>query len=169
MDWIPDQVRNDNACMVRQYQIPQFITVEDKVVGPFSMKQFAYVGVALFVMIIANYLLTTFFFMVVSIPIIGIAFGLAFIKIDHQPLPTVLKHGFFFMVRPRLYVWRQKVPEKRAKTLDDTEKGASVSGIPKLSESKLSDLAWSLDMKGRDREEDQFGDISPAFKEFEQK
>ena len=154
--------------MVRQYQIPQFITVEDKVVGPFSMKQFAYVGVALFIVILANYLLTTFFFMVVAIPTVALALGLAFIKIDRQPLPVVLRHGFLFMVRPRLYVWRQKVDEKKEKDLEEAGKGASVSAIPKLSESKLSDLAWSLDMKGREREDEQFGGISPSFKEFEQ-
>ena len=155
--------------MVRQYQIPQFITVEDKVVGPFSMKQFAFVGVALFVVILANYFLTTFFFIVVSIPTVIIALGMAFIKIDSQPLPVILKHGFFFMVRPRLYVWKQKVAETKPKDAADAAKGASVAAIPKLSESKLSDLAWSLDLKGREREEDQFGGLSPSFKDFEQK
>ena len=29
-----------------QYQVPQFIETEDKVVGPFSLRQFAYVGAA---------------------------------------------------------------------------------------------------------------------------
>lgn len=152
--------------MVRQYQTPQFITVEDKVVGPFSMKQFAYVGGALFIVIIANYLLTPFFFIVISVPVIAFALGLAFIKIDRQPLPVVLRHGFLFMVRPRLYVWRQKVQEKKKQ--QEEMAGPEISAIPKLSESKLSDLAWSLDMKGREREDEPFGDISPSYKEFEQ-
>ena len=154
---------------MRQYQTPQFITVEDKVVGPFTMKQFAYVGTSIFLIIIANYFLTPFFFFVVSVPLLAFALGLAFIKIDRQPLPVVVKNGFLFMVRPRLYVWRQKIAEKKQQVQQPVE-GPNISAIPKLSESKLSDLAWSLDMKGHERENEQdYGglEISPSYKRDE--
>ena len=68
-----------------------------------------------------------------------------------QPFPAILWHAGAYFFRPRLYVWKhtEKKPapagkEKKAETV--------VSAIPKISQSRLTDLAWSLDIEEKLRE-----------------
>src|SRR3989338_7891452 len=78
---------------MRQFQVPQFITVEDTIVGPLTIKQFAYIGIGVLVIGVLYKLLPgTIFFLIA--PIIGGVVGsLAFLKINDQPLPKILRHG----------------------------------------------------------------------------
>jgi hypothetical protein len=45
-----------------------------------------------------------------------------------------------------VYIWK-KVPQKPEEMKDAARTGASEIYIPKLTKSKLKDLAWSLDIK----------------------
>jgi len=132
---------------MRQYQVPQFITVEDKVIGPFTIKQFIYLGGGGFLLVIARMFLTAVLFYPFALIIGSFAAALAFLKINEQPFPAVVKNALFYFMRPRLYVWK-KTPAKPRETPAETKEDAPKT-IPKLSKSKLTDLAWSLDVKTR--------------------
>lgn len=138
---------------MRQYQVPQFITVEDKVIGPFTIKQSLYLGAgALFITLIRQ-ILQPFLFWPIAILIAAFAAALAFLKINEQPFPAILKNSFFFLIHPRMFMWKREPSRVRAEKQTATPKKETViRAIPKLSESKLTDLAWSLDIKSR-REE----------------
>ncbi len=138
---------------MRQFQVPQFITVEDKVIGPFTIKQFLYVGSGTLLIVLAYIFLRPFLFWPVALGIGSLAAGLAFLKVNGRPLPVIFMNAFFYLIRPRLYVWKQgeaagpRAPEEVIKKPE-----VLVKKIPKLSESKLSDLAWSLDIKSREQQ-----------------
>ena len=132
-----------------QFQIPQFIEVEDKIFGPLTFRQFVYIvgGAG------CSYLLLRVLPMFVALPIVaailGLAAALAFFQYNGRPFILALEHGFSYMVHTKLYLWnneRKKGAPKKAPTI------ALKSGevyVPRLSDSRLHELAWSLDIKER--------------------
>ena len=136
---------------MRQYQVPQFITVEDKVFGPFTIKQFIYLSGGGLAILGARAIFAPFLFWPSAAVIGGLAGSLAFLKINDQPFPKVLKNMVFYFLRPRLYVWKKETLPKPNQTVAKSTQ-PSIINIPKISQSKLSDLAWSLDVKSKVKE-----------------
>lgn len=134
-----------------QYQVPQFITVEDKIIGPFTIKQFLYVGSGGLLIIGAYALFQPFLFWPLAVLIGGAAASLAFLKINEQPLPLILKNAAFFFLRPQLYTWKKEQPKPTKTAATPAAPQVLIKSIPKLSDSRLTDLAWSLDIKERAR------------------
>ena len=59
-----------------------------------------------------------------------------------------LEHGFYFFVHSKLYLWSSEPRKADKKAAAPTPDTAQIY-VPKLSESKLHELAWSLDIKER--------------------
>lgn len=132
---------------MQQFQVPQFITVEDKIIGPFTIKQFLYLGSAALLIVGLYQLFIGFIFYTLAILIGALGASLAFLKINQQPLPLIIKNFFFYLIRPKLYIWKKEPPAKKPTPAAEIKQEILIKGIPKLSESKLTDLAWSLDIK----------------------
>jgi hypothetical protein len=133
-----------------QFQVPQFIEVEDKIFGPLTFKQFIYlIGGAG-----ACYLAWRLFPIYISIPVIiavaGLAVSLAFIQMNGRPFILSLESGFYYLLHSKLYLWNnsQKPLVARGNTKVATA-GKNGPYIPKLTDSRLHELAWSLDIKER--------------------
>lgn len=133
---------------MRQYQVPQFIDIEDKIIGPLTIKQFLYLAAGGGVVVAAFYLLPFILFIAFSVPIAALSLGLAFLKISGVPFPKVLASMIGYMMKPHLYLWKQLPPEVKKETAAPSEPEAAMT-VPKLTESKLQDLSWSLDIKGK--------------------
>ena len=133
-----------------QFQIPQFIEVEDKIFGPLTFRQFVYIVGGLG----ASYLLYRVLPFIIALPLIGVIMGLAsalaFFQYNGRPFIIALEHGFYFLVHPKLYLWNneRKRNTAPAKTVAREGLGAEIY-VPKLSGSKLSELSWALDIKER--------------------
>jgi hypothetical protein len=97
-----------------QYQVPQFIDTEDKVVGPFSLRQFAYVGAAGLVSAIAYFLLQTWLFLIVALVLVGGSLALSFVKINGRPLIKIATAAFYYYWKPQMYVWKAERPAATA-------------------------------------------------------
>jgi len=93
-----------------QYQVPQFIETEDKVVGPFSIRQFAYVGIAALISGLCYFVLQTWLFVIVALILVGGALALSFIKINGRPLMKVATAAFNFYWKPQMYIWKPEHP-----------------------------------------------------------
>ena len=93
-----------------QYQVPQFIETEDKIVGPFSLRQFAYVGVAGLISAIGYFILQTWLFVVVALILIGGSLALSFVKINGRPLIKVATAALGYYWKPQMYVWKPEHP-----------------------------------------------------------
>lgn len=127
-----------------RYQVPQFIEVEDKIFGPFTFKQFIYMAGGAGICFMAYKLMPAFWAILVMIPAAAAAAGLAFYRPNNRPAIEMLESAFNFLRANKLYIWHRvdKVP-----TIQDQAKAVSASVlVPKISESKLKDLAWSLDI-----------------------
>ena len=91
-----------------RFTLPQFIEHEAKIIGPFTFKQFVYVGLAGAVCFIV-YFLGPFYLFVISCIVLGsTAMAFAFIKIGGRPLHTILANFLGFTIAPKMYIWRKK-------------------------------------------------------------
>jgi hypothetical protein len=131
-----------------EYQVPQFIEVEDKLIGPLTLKQFIYLAGAGGLCIIFFAYLNLIFAILLSIPVAGLATALAFYKVNGKPFIEVLEAGFNYYTRGKLFLWKHEAaPETPATPSAAAPKEIAPRGSSKLTRGKLSELAWSLDVK----------------------
>ena len=131
---------------MRQYQVPQFIDIEDKIIGPLTLRQFLYLATAGAIGLISYYILNFFVFILITAPVAMLALALAFFKVNGVPFPKVMSNMIAYITKPHLYIWKQRPPEKKKSTLL-APTAINIPKVPTLTESKLQDLAWSLDIK----------------------
>ena len=135
-----------------QFQVPQFIEVEDKIFGPLTFKQFVYVAGGLGLAYILWRMLPSFVAAPLSLGIAGFGAALAFVNYNGRPLILAIEYGFFYFVRSKLYLWSNTEIQKSKSVIAQAEKAAGTTVpvyVPHLSESRLHELAWSLDIKER--------------------
>jgi len=93
-----------------QFQVPQFIETEDKIVGPLSFKQFIYIGAAVGLSLLLFFTVRFWLWVTLSLPLILLGVSLALIKVNGQDMARVLVSAASFYWRPRLYVWHSENP-----------------------------------------------------------
>ncbi len=133
-----------------RFQVPQFIEVEDKIFGPLTLKQFIYMAGGGGLSFLIYVLLDSFFWAAIPIAIIMAASAaLAFYKINNKPFVNVVESAFKYYLGGKLYIWKKQDnirPQTEASAVKDAKNYASIF-VPKISDSKLKDLSWSLDIK----------------------
>ncbi len=141
-----------------RFEVPQFIDVEDKVFGPLTFKQFiyligggglAYVSYKLLPNILPGFL--SIFAWPVTLGFAGLGLALAFYPINGRPLVTTIEAAFFYFIKTRLYLWKKEDKKKEiVKEEIKIEKHTQ-----RISESKLHDIAWGLDVLNKDAQDKQ--------------
>jgi hypothetical protein len=91
-----------------QFQVPQFIETEDKVVGPFSLRQFLYIGVGGLISAIFYFFVQTWLFVIAAIIIMGGAAAIAFVKVNGQPFIKIITAALDFYWKPQAYMWKSE-------------------------------------------------------------
>ncbi|MBC8464920.1 MAG: PrgI family protein [Parcubacteria group bacterium] len=134
-----------------QFQTPQFIEVEDKVfAGALSFRQFLYLAGAAGISYVLYASLPFFFAILLILPIASLGIALAFLKIHKRPFIDVLEAAFLYVTRAKLYIWSQEWKKKEAQKKAAVQEPAPLPEtmhVPSLSQSKLKDIAWSLDVQ----------------------
>ncbi|MCR4330505.1 MAG: PrgI family protein [Patescibacteria group bacterium] len=129
-----------------QFQVPQFIEVEDRIFGPLTFKQFIYLVGGAGICFVLYIILPFFFAVLLIIPFAGFSLALAFYKINNRPFISVVESALNYTLKGKLYVWK-KVAAKPSAQKKGVAKGVPQSlELPKLSDSKLKELSWSLDV-----------------------
>jgi PrgI family protein len=133
-----------------RFQVPQFIEVEDKIFGPLTLKQFIYLaggaGLSFVVYVFLGNLIFSFIPIVV---ILAASATLAFYRVNNRPFINVMESAFKYFMGGKLYIWKKEEkqqPKDASTAIKDAKSYASVM-VPKIADSKLKDLAWSLDIK----------------------
>ncbi len=96
-----------------QFQVPQFADVEDKIVGPLTLKQFLYIGSAVGLSMLLFFIVKPWLWLILSIFMIAGATGLAMIKINGRPLIKIATSAIWFYWRPQMYVWQSETQKKQ--------------------------------------------------------
>lgn len=134
-----------------EYQVPQFIEVENKIIGPLTLRQFIYLAGAAGLCIVSFVYLPIVFAVLIALPVAGFAAALAFYKVNGKPFVEVIEAGFNYYTRAKLFLWKHQeggAAGESTVVVAAAETAARVPrGTPKLTRGKLSELAWSLDVK----------------------
>ena len=127
-----------------RFQVPQYIDVEDKIFGPLTVKQFVYIVGSAGIIFVLYSFLPFVLAVLLAAPVVALGAALAFYKVNDRPFIEVLEAAFHYAGKKRLYVWK-----KQDRKIKKREEGVEDLGlfVPKLSDSKLKDLSWSLDIQ----------------------
>jgi len=127
-----------------RYQVPQFIEVEDKIFGQLTLKQFLYVSGGAAIGFILWSSLPQFLALLIGLPVVGFFLALAFYQSNGRPFILTVESAVKYFFATKLYIWKKQEKKPVAKEVEKNT--ASELYVPKLSDSKLRDLTWSLDI-----------------------
>lgn len=137
---------------MQRFVVPQFINIENKVIGPITVRQFLiFVGATIILAILYAVLLFTYFLIIGSL-IVGISAIFAFAKVNGTQF-----HFFFLNIiqtfkKPGTRVWNNRALPVELKTIKNIK--TEEDQTPKKQiyrRSRLSDLSLIVDTKGRYR------------------
>lgn len=140
---------------MKQFQVPQFIDVEDKLFGPFTLKQFIYMaggGGTVYVLFQA---LPTVPAAVLGLPIAGLALALAFWKPNGQAFIVIMQAAIKHIFTPKLYLWQKDYTQTKAaeQTIINQQPPAKQKSTQKdFRPGTLETLSWSLDVFDSEKE-----------------
>ncbi len=136
-----------------QFPVPQFIDIEDKIIGPFTLKQFGiiFVGGLIDVALFRIFKLSILFFLL-GLPVAGVALIMAFGQFNgkrlYDSIPLVLK----FVSEPKKLVFHKEASmnnlEIKTITVEQVKKAQGSNAVSEESpQSKLKNLTRLLQEK----------------------
>jgi hypothetical protein len=139
--------------LIVQYAIPQFTDVEDKLIGPLTLKQFlallATGGVVLFFWSIFKF---SIFFFVFGLPVALLGIVTTFGKFNGRPLFAYVLPYLGFMSRPRVRIFKRETPTVTLSKSVKKQETEIKSKRDEPTESRLKKLAYILDQKSIEEE-----------------
>jgi len=131
-----------------QYSVPQFVEVEDKIIGPLTLKQF-------FIMLIGSGIIlffyrligNIFFFILLAIPVGGTTLILTFGTFNGRSITSLAGAVVNFFTQPRAFIFHREgqAPTRPAKPAQSAkeEQAAMLTESERLS--RLKKLTYILD------------------------
>jgi len=136
-----------------QFKVPQNIDMEDKIIGPLTMKQFVYLIVGGMITYATIKTYNVWLIVVVGLPIGLFALCLAFIKIQDQSFSKFLFSLALFQTRSKKRLWSktweiENAPKQVVQKLIVKEE---IKELPKhVERSELEKLSYVLDTRGEE-------------------
>lgn len=140
---------------MQRFVVPQFINVENKVIGPITVRQFLiFIGAAVLIAILYRILLFTYF-VVSGVFILGIASVFAFAKVNGAQFHFFFLNVIQTMKKPKIRVWNNRAIPVESKKITEI-KADDFKQAPKkeYKKSRLAELSLVVDTKGKYRAED---------------
>jgi len=140
-----------------QFKVPQFIDVEDKLFGPFTFHQFAYLIGGAGIIFVIYKMMGLLFGILLIIPVAILTFLLVFYKMNGKPFVFYLEAGLSYFVSSKLYIWKQRLSKPESKEAQESSNATPslVSMVPMTTSNKLKDLSWKLDVQENENGGDQ--------------
>jgi len=137
---------------MQQFTVPQFIDVEDKIIGPITARQFVIFLAAAIIIAISYKIFDFALFVVVAVVIFIIAVVFGFVKINGRPFHFFLLNIIQTWRRPNIRVWNNRfapiIDEEKIPTLKfDSAKSAKEY----YEKSRLAELSLVVDTEGEYR------------------
>lgn len=133
------------------YQVPQFIEVEDKIFGPLTLKQFIFLAGGIGICVVIFLYLPLLIAIIVAAPIAGLSGALAFYKVNNKDFTQILGAGLAYYTKDHLYLWKKD--DSTAKPVQPViSPEAETRQKLTLSSDKLHNLALSLDIQDQNAE-----------------
>ncbi len=91
-----------------QFEVPQFIEIEDKIFGPFTWRQFLYLGGGAGMAVVLFLTAPFIVFILIGLPLGILAGALSFYPINNRPFSYFIEAIYNYFRRHRLYLWQQQ-------------------------------------------------------------
>lgn len=129
-----------------QFMVPQFIDIENKVIGPISVRQFLILLATGGIIFVLYELFSFVIFAVFGTLILAFGGTLAFARISGQPFHIFLLNFIQTMKRPKLKVWQREIVISKAEEI----KKIPPRFVPKkpVTRSRLAELSIAVDTGG---------------------
>jgi hypothetical protein len=90
-----------------QHKVPQFIEVEDKIFGPFTLKQFSYLagGFGLSIILWRTFADSSFLLFILA-PVIAFSLALTFLKPNGKPFIVLVQNFLTYLIKPKKLFWK---------------------------------------------------------------
>lgn len=132
-----------------QFKVPQFLDIEDKIFGPFTFKEFVYLAGGAGLCFVLYKLLGLLLGIIPMLAVAGLSLSLTFYHPNGKPFINLIESALKFSLQNKLYIWKRRMvkvkPVEKSKDIVQNTQIENGAG-PRLSGSKLRDLAWSLDV-----------------------
>lgn len=125
-----------------KFEVPQFIEVEDKIVGPLTWRQFVYLAGGAGVLIICYFTMPFILFAIIGLPIGALAGFLAFHKVNNRPFSVFLESAVNYFRKSKLYLWRK---EKEQTIMGYSGTSPTTQGAVVGDKKRLTTLAEKLE------------------------
>lgn len=134
-----------------QFTVPKFIEREAKIVGPFTFKQFIFVGAAGIISVVLYFTIPFYFFLLATVLLFSGALALALVKIEGRPIPVLFKNFLSFLFAEKIYLWKRKaLAPKLIKKPGPEKKEKEKIPIPRvIGKSRLKDLLTRVTTGGK--------------------
>ncbi|MDP2586861.1 MAG: PrgI family protein [Candidatus Komeilibacteria bacterium] len=147
---------------MRQFTVPQFIDVEDKIIGPITVRQFVIMIVAGLLLFLEYKLSDLTFFLFIGIPTALVFLVVAFVKINGMPFHYFILNFTQTIKKPALRVWQRQAGLTVKK--DNADQGAPATVAPithrPINRSHLAELTLLIDTGGVYHGEEREKDVS---------
>ncbi|MFH1233972.1 MAG: PrgI family protein [Patescibacteria group bacterium] len=135
---------------MQQFTVPQFIDVEDKIIGPVTARQFI-IMLAMFLLVAIFYKIFDFSLCIVaSILVISISCTFAFHRVNGRPFHFFILNFIQTLKRPNVRVWNHVIGKTEADyQIEEKRKTEQVvPSIRRYSVSRLAELSLLVDTRG---------------------
>src|SRR5574344_868668 len=137
---------------MQQFTVPQFIDVEDKIIGPITARQFVIFLAAAILIAIAYKIFDFTLFVTFGVIIFLMAVTFGFIKINGRPFHFFLLNVIQTMRRPGIRVWNNRLAQVVDMEKIPTLKFDSTKSAKEYYEkSRLAELTLVVDTEGEYR------------------
>lgn len=144
--------------MANQYKIPQKLDIEEKIIGPFTLKQFVFLlfgAVVVYILFNMFYTVTPAIFMITATPVAMITLSFVFIRINERPFEDFIFYFIGFLKNSRQLRWQKSTKLRTfermtSSSADDVLKQKTIEKLAKrgIVKSRLTEIAKVLDTKG---------------------
>ncbi len=136
---------------MKQFVVPQFIDVEDKIIGPITTRQFIIMLITGVFMFVAYRFFDFTLFIIVALFLFALGGTLAFAKINGQPFHFFLLNLLQTSRRPWLKIWYKDLSSSSLKERIKQEKiemPEVKATKPPISSSRLAELSLVVNTGG---------------------
>ncbi len=99
-----------------EFPVPQFIDIEEKILGPLTLKQSMYLVGAAGLLFVLYFFIEAWLFIILAAVIMLVACTFAFLKIGGRTFGRFLTSVIFYAFMPHVFIWKKteikETPEK---------------------------------------------------------
>lgn len=138
-----------------QFEVPQFIEIEDKIFGPFTWRQFLYLGGGVGLGVVLFFTAPFFVFVLIGLPLGALAGALAFYPVNNRPFSYFLESVINYIKNHKLYLWRRKTEEVHKQSFAPSQIPSVISQpvTPRQNHKNITSLARRLELEALQKKE----------------